>query len=125
VVFGFSGFYFNTTAAEATSAFLVAWTILFGYLLGRLYGKYTRVVQIASQDPDLLKVLVDNSDMTGKARTFATTSNHKLRAEVSGDASFLGWATSGGVTLEDPKSFETVMEVNGDGSITGRVSKKY
>ena len=124
VVFGFSGFYFNDTAALATGAFLVAWTIVFGYYLGRLYRKYTRVIEIKSQNPDLLRVLVDNSDLTGKARTFAATSNHKLRAKVSDDASFKGWAPNGGVTLEDPKSFETVMEINGDGSITGRVSKK-
>jgi len=124
VVFGFSGFYFNGTAATATGAFLIGWTILFGYLLGRLYRKYTRVVQITSQNPDLLQVLVDNSDMTGKARTFAATSSHKLRAKVSDNASFKGWGANGGVTLEDPKSFETVMEVNGDGSVNGKVSKK-
>jgi len=124
VVFGFSGFYFNTEAATATGAFLVAWTIVFGYYLGRLYRKYTRVVEITSQNPALLKVLVDNSDLTGKSRTFAATSNHKLKALLSDNASFKGWATKGGVTLEDPKSFETVMEINGNGSINGKVSKK-
>jgi hypothetical protein len=124
VVFGFSGFYFNNTAATATGAFLVAWTIVFGYLLGRLYRKYTRVVGITSQNPDLLKVLVDNSDLTGKSRTFAATSNHKLKALLSENASFKGWVPVGGVTLEDPKSFETVMEINGDGSVSGKVSKK-
>jgi hypothetical protein len=125
VLFGFSGFYFDSTAAAATTVFLIAWTVVFGYLLGKLYKKYTRVVEITSEDPELLKVLVDNADMTGKSKTFAATSNHKLRAEVSDDASFKGWAASGGVTLEDPKSFETVMEINGDGSIDGKVGKKY
>jgi hypothetical protein len=125
VIFGFSGFYFDPTAATATSLFLILWTIVFGYFLGRLYRKYTRVVEITSQDPDLLKVLIDNSDMTGKSKTFATTSNHKLRAELSDDASFKGWAADGGVTLEDARSFETVMEVNGDGHIDGKVNKKY
>ena len=124
VVFGFSGFYFSTEAATVTGAFLVGWTIVFGYYLGRLYRKYTRVVEVTSQNPDLLKVLVDNSDLTGKSRTFAATSNHKLKALLSDNASFKGWTPKGGVTLEDPKSFETVMEVNGNGSISGKVSKK-
>jgi hypothetical protein len=125
VFFGFSGFYFNSQAAAATSGFLVVWTLVFGYLLGRLYKKYTRVVTFSSQDAELLRVLVDGSDLTGKTKTFAATSNHKLRAQVADDASFKEWVPSGGVTLEDSRSFETVMEVNGDGSLGGKVGKKY
>ncbi len=123
--FGFSGFYFSDTASAATGVFLIAWTILFGYLLARMYKKYTRSVQFTSQDPELLKILVDSSDCTGKTKTFATTSSHKLRASVADDASFKEWAPSGGVSLEDVRSFETVMEVNGDGTLQGRVGKKY
>jgi hypothetical protein len=125
VFFGFSGFYFDSTSAAATSAFVVAWTVVFGYLLGRLYKKYTRAVEIASQDEGLLKVFVDGRDYTGKTRTFATTSNHKVRAELANDASFKEWETSGGVALEDARSFETVMEVNGNGTIKGKVGAKY
>jgi hypothetical protein len=125
VFFGFSGFYFNSEAAVATGAFLVAWTLVFGYFLGRLYKKYTRAVTFSSQDTELLRVLVDGSDHTGKTKTFATTSNHKLRAEVSDDASFKEWVPTGGVTLEDSRSFETVMEVNGEGTLSGKVGKKY
>ena len=125
IFFGFSGFYFDTTSATATSAFVIAWTILFGYFLGRLYRKYTRVVEISSQDEGLLKVMVDGRDRTGKAPTFATTSSHRVRAEVGEDASFKEWEATGEITLEDVRSFETVMEVNGDGKLTGKVGTKY
>lgn len=125
IFFGFSGFYFDSASAAATSAFVIAWTILFGYVLGMLYKKYTRVVEISSQDAGLLKVLVDGRDFTGKARTFSKTSNHKVRAEVANDASFKEWETGGGISLEDPRSFETVMEVNEDGTLKGKVGTKY
>ncbi len=125
IFFGFSGYVFDSQSAEATAAMMVVWTPIFGYLLGRLYKKYTRLVEFSSQDEGLLRVLVDGRDCTGRARTFATTSSHKVRAEVSEDASFREWQASGGVTLEDPRSFETPMEVNGDGSVKGVVGQKY
>ncbi len=125
VFFGFSGFYFDSASASATSAFVIAWTIVFGYVLGRLYKKYTRVVEFSSQDESMLKVIVDGRDCTGKARTFATTSSHKLRAEVSDDASFKEWEAAGGVTLEDARSFETVIEINDNGKLVGKVGGKY
>ncbi len=125
VFFGYSGYVFDSQSAAATTVFLLVWTPVFGYLLGRLYKKYTRVVSFSSQDPELLRVMVDGRDQTGKTRTFATTSNHKLRAQVSDDASFKEWAPSGGVSLEDQRSFETVMEVSGDGALDGRVGRKY
>jgi hypothetical protein len=125
VFFGFGGYVFNTASATVTIAALVPLTALYGYLLGRLYKKYTRTVEFSSQDISLLKILVDGRDVTGKKRTFATTSNHKLRADVSDDASFKEWAPSGGVSLEDQRSFDTVMEVNGDGTLNAKVGKKY
>ncbi len=125
VFFGFGGYVFDSASAAATVGVLIPLTILFGYLLGRLYKKYTRTVGFSSQDDSLLRILVDGRDVTGKARTFATTSNHRLRAEVADDASFREWAPSGGVSLEDQRSFETVMEVNGDGALNGKVGKKY
>jgi hypothetical protein len=123
--FGFSGYVFDSESALATGLLMLAWTPLFGYLFGRLYKKYTRLVEFKSQDGELLRVIVDGRDYTGKARTFAATSTHKVRAEVSDDASFKGWTQNGGVTLEDPKSFETGMEVSGDGGVLGKVGKKY
>ncbi len=125
VFFGFSGFYFDFTSGAATGLFLVIWTIVFGYFLGRLYKKYTRVVGFESGDSSLMRVIVDGRDFTGKARTFAYTSNHKLRAEVNDYASFKEWELTGGIKLEDPRSFETVMEVEGDGTVKGNVGRKY
>lgn len=116
---------FDFQSLVATVVFLLAWTPVFGYFLGRLYRKYTRVVGFESQDPALLKVVVDGRDYTGKRRTFATTSNHRLRAQVEEGASFREWEGAGGVSLEDPRSFETVMEVNDDGTVKGKVTGKY
>jgi hypothetical protein len=125
VILGFAGFFFNSEAIIATSGFLVPWTIVFGYLLGRLYKKYTRVVEFQSQDPDSLKVVVDGRDYTGKSKTFALTSSHNIRADVSDDASFKEWEPAGGIKVEDTRSFESLMEINGDGVLLGRVGKKY
>jgi hypothetical protein len=123
--FGFSGYIFDYESGLATGLLMLAWTPVFGYLFGRLYKKYTWLVEFKSQDRELLKVVVDGRDYTSKARTFAATSTHKVRAEVADDASFKEWTPSGGVTLEDQRSFETVMEVNGDGTVTGKVGPKY
>jgi len=125
VYFGFSGYVFDFQSAVATGIFLVVWTGLFGYSLGRLYRRYTRVVTFESQDPSLLRVVVDRRDLTGRSWTFATTSSHRLRAEVSDDASFREWEAGGGVSLEDPRSFETTMEVDGNGTLKGKVTAKY
>gem|GEM_PF-2223878 len=124
-IFGFSGFYFSTESTIATSAFVIGWTVVFGYFLGVLYRKYTRVIQISSENPALLKVFVDQRDVTGKTRTFAATSSHKIRGEVASDASFKEWAANGGITLEDPRSFDTTFEVTGDGTLRGKVGTKY
>ena len=123
--FGFAGYIFDTESAVATTVFLTVWTAIFGYSLGRLYRRYTRRVGFESEDTSMLKVLVDGRDVTGRSRTFAATSSHRLRAELSNDASFREWEGTGGVNLEDPRSFETVMEVNGDGTLKGKVSSKY
>jgi len=123
--FGFSGYIFDSESALATGLMMLTWTPIFGYIFGRLYKKYSRVVEFTSQDGDLLRVMVDGRDYTGKTRTFAATSSHRIRAEVSSDASFKEWTPSGGVTLEDQRSFETIMEVNGDGTVTGKVGTKY
>ena len=122
---GAAGYPFEFKAAVITFAFLAVWTAPFGYILGRLYLRYTRLVTMESQDRALLKVMVDGRDFTGKARTFALTSSHRLRADVAEDASFREWEVTGGISVEDRRSFETVMEVNGEGTLRGIVTKKY
>jgi len=125
IFFGFSGYVFNSESEIATAAMMLFWTPVFGYSLGRLYRKYTRVVEFSSQDESLLRVIVDRRDSTGKAKTFATTSSHKVRAVVAEDASFKEWETGGGIKLEDNRSFETAMEVNDNGTLRGIVGPKY
>ena len=116
---------FNLPSDVATAAFLLGWTPVFGYLLGRLYKKYTRAIELSSQDPNLLKVVVDGRDCTGRVKTFATTSSHRLRAEIAEGASFREWVASEGIALEDSRSFETTMEVNNNGRVVGNVGPKY
>lgn len=104
---------------------LVVWTAVFAVSLGALYRRYTRAVRVESQDPSLLRVFVDGRDVTGKERTFALTSSHRLRAEVASDASFKVWEATGELGVEDPRSFETVVEVNGAGTLRGSVAPKH
>ena len=125
VFFGYSGFYFNYESALAGGLFFLAWTAVFGYVVGKLYKRYTRLVSFESEDPASMKVTLDGRGVTGKARTLSLTSTHKLRADVSEGSSFKEWVSSGGISLEDSRSFETTFEVNGDGLVKGRVGKKY
>lgn len=125
LVFGLTAYVFDEPSLVASGTFLAVWTLIFGYFLAMLYRRYTRLVTIESQDPSLLRVVVDGKNLTGKRRTFALTSSHKLRAELADDASFREWEVTGGLSVEDSRSFETVVEVNGEGSIKGAVTRKY
>jgi hypothetical protein len=125
VYFRFSGFYFDYQSTVASGVFLLAWTLVFGYVLGRLYRRYTRLVKFLSLDEGSLRILLDGRDYTGKARTLAVTSTHKVRAEVADDASFKEWEGEGGITIDDPRSFETTIEITGDGALKAVVAKKY
>jgi hypothetical protein len=117
-----AGIPFNALTEELTIAVLAVLSAVFGLLLGKMYTRYTRVVDIQSGDRSL-QVLVGGRNMTGTKRTFATTSSHEVKA--TGEGQFREWSVSGGVTVEDPKSRETTMEVNGDGLIraVGRASQ--
>ncbi|MDV3294092.1 MAG: hypothetical protein LYZ70_07460 [Nitrososphaerales archaeon] len=125
LVFQLVGITFEVSATVVLMIVLIGSTIAYGLLLGGLYKRYTRVVQFVSQDESALKIIVGRSNLTGKSRTFAAKSSHEVRADVADDSSFRGWTVSGGVTVEDPKSFETSMEVNGDGLLKALVTKKH
>jgi len=81
-------------------------------------------VGFVSQGENSLKISVDGRNLTGKARTFHLRSSHEVKGETSGDSSFKEWAISGGVSIEDPRSFRTTIEVNGDGMLKGFSTKK-
>jgi hypothetical protein len=125
IVFGYSGFYFDSFSDLIDGIFFIAWTVVFGYVVGTLYRRYTRVVSFESEDPESMKVSLDGREVTGKSRTLSFTSTHKLTAEPAEGSSFKEWVSSGGISLEDTRSFETTFEVNGDGLVKGRVGKKY
>jgi len=125
VLFGLSGYSFSYTAGVIVELFFIAWTAVYGVFIGGRYKKYTRLVTFESLDDKSLRIMVDGRDMTGKSSTFAATSTHKMRAEVADDASFKEWEPTGDLALEDNRSFETSVEINGDGTIRGIVSKKY
>ena len=125
VYFRFSGFYFDYESTVASGVFLIAWTVVFGYVLGRLYRRYTRLVKFESVGEGSLRIVVDGKDYTGKARTLAVTSTHKVRAEVAEDVSFKEWEGEKGIIIDDPRSFETTIEISGDGTLKALVVKKY
>lgn len=89
---------------------------MMGYVIitARFYRKYTREVKFESPDLAKLKVTVDRKNYTGKVKTLALHSTHTVRAPSESGA-FHQWLVSGGVSVLDPKSFETTMRVDGDG----------
>jgi len=117
------GLALGATATLMLVVFFVLWTGVYGYLMARLYSRYTRTVRFEGAGR-AVKVLVDGKDFTGRARTFAATSTHSVRAECDKGYSFKEWTVSGGVTVEDPRSFETVMEINGDGLLKAQGVRK-
>lgn len=125
VFFQLLGFTFELSATEALAVALIGATFAYGFLVGRFYRRYTRVIQFVSEDDAALRIFVGRSDLTGKTTTLATNSSHNIEARVSEDSSFRGWSVSGGVVVEDLRSFQTTMEVKGDGLLKGQVAKKY
>lgn len=121
---GLEGVTFNFEARIATAVFSIVLTVVYGVLLGYLYKRYTRVVQFVSPNP-ALRIWVGRRDMTGKTRTISFKSAHQIRAVVPEEkGSFKEWTVSGGVKVEDPRSFETEMEVTGDGVLKATLTKK-
>jgi len=116
VFFGLTGVPFDQAASLLISAFVLAATCGYGIMMGLLYERYTKRVNFGDASGGL-KILVDGRDFTGKTRTFATKSEHEIRADAKGGNSFKEWVVSGGVSVEDNRSFETTMEVNGDGML--------
>ena len=118
------GFTLGTLPTVLLGFFFVIWTSIYGYILGRLYRRYTRTIKFESPDEKLAKVMVDGKDYTGRTRTFALTSTHEIKAKLNEGASFKQWEVSGGVVVEDPRSYETLMEVKGDGLLRVQSARK-
>ena len=121
---GLGGFSFEFTARVSNVVFNLFITVVYGVMLGSLYRRYTRLIDFVSSDPSSLKIHVDGKNVTGKTRTFSLRSSHTVKAVTSGNGSFKEWAVSGGVDIEDSKSFETSIEVKGDGMLKATFVQK-
>ena len=121
---GLAGLSFEYVARVLLTFFDLGITVVYAFILGGLYRRYTRSVEFVSQDENSLKIIVDGRNLTGKTRTFHLRSSHEVRGEATGDGAFKEWAMSGGVSIEDPKSYATTIQVNGDGMLKGYFSKK-
>jgi hypothetical protein len=121
---GRTGVYFNYASFLVLVLFNVVLLVLYSLMLGGLYKRYTRAVQFSSDAPEEVRILVDGRDVTNTTRTYSASSSHSIRAETPGTAAFKEWATSGGVSVEDEKSFETSMKVSGDGLLKAGSARK-
>jgi hypothetical protein len=123
-ILGLAGVRVGALATEELAVFFAVWTFLYGAFLGGFYKRYTRTVKFETIDADLVRVLIDGNDYTGVSRTFAHSSTHTAKAKVAKGASFNGWNSSGGVTVESPRSSETTIEVSGDGLLRAQGARK-
>jgi hypothetical protein len=114
LVFGVAGVTADQTQKATMYAFDTVTMLLYAVIIAHFYRKYTRVVEFESPNPEKLKITVDGKDFTGKSKTLSLHSTHTVRAPSESGA-FKGWLVSGGVSVLDPKSFETTMRVDGDG----------
>lgn len=121
---GLGGISFEFAARISSLVFNLFATVLYGLVLARLYRRYTRLVEFVSPDPSSLKILVDGKNLSGKSRTFSLRSSHTVKAVTSGNQSFKEWAPSGGVAVEDSRSFETSIEINGDGMLKANLVQR-
>jgi hypothetical protein len=112
--FGVGGETLPGTTRAVMSALDLFLVLGYTLIIARFYRRFTREVEFGSARPKELKVLVDGRNSTGKMKTFAVNSTQKVRAEGDGRG-FKEWLVSGGVSVEDPKSFETSFNVEGDG----------
>lgn len=109
--FGLGGVAGSATQGLAVRVFDLVAMVGYVVLLARFYRKYTREVRFESSGG---KFTVDNKDYAGKTKTLGIHSSHKLSAP-GGKGAFHAWLVSGGVSVEDQKSPETKMKVDGDG----------
>jgi hypothetical protein len=115
IVIGSAGNYTSTDDTELATirAFDTVALIGYAYILSKLYRRLTREVNFESPS-DKLKIEVDGRNYTHKMKTLSLHSSHKLKAPTEKGV-FHQWLVSGGVSVEDPKSPETKMKVDGDG----------
>ena len=113
---GLYGLVTDTTQLELMVVFESGTACLYAAILAWLYRRFTREVEF--QGSTTSKIMVDSRDVTGKKRTYAVNSTHKL---VAGDEKmFKGWLVSGGLTVGEPREARTSLRVTGDGLLKMR-----
>jgi len=112
--FGLAGITVDRTQQVIMYATDIVGMLGYTLIIARYYKKFTREVEFQSPDAQRLKITCDGKNYTGKLKTLAVHSTHKVRAP-SESGTFHEWLVSGGVTVLDSKSFETTMRVDGDG----------
>lgn len=115
LVLGLGGLAFEFAARISSLGFNLFITLVYGAVLGVFYKRYTRIVEFVSPDTTALRIEVDGKNYTGKKKTLSMGSTHKVKAVTTTGSSFKEWLASGGVSIEDPRSFETTIEIGGDG----------
>ncbi len=115
---GLYGLVEDETQALLMILFQSGSAFLYAVILARLYRRFTREVEFQTTNKST-KVMVDRRDVTGKKRTFAMNSNHKLEL-ADEQAAFRGWLVSGGLTVKEPKEQKTTFRVTGDGLLKVR-----
>jgi hypothetical protein len=108
---GLYGLVTDTTQLVLMVVFESGTACIYAVILAWLYRRFTREVEF--QGSANSKILVDSRDVTGKKRTYAVNSTHKL---VAGDEkTFKGWLVSGGLSVSEPREAKTSLQVAGDG----------
>lgn len=102
---------------EVQLAIMVAFEVvaagLYALIMARLYRRFTREVDFQTTVPDA-KVMVDRRNLTGRRRTYAVNSIHKIEASTGGKP-FKVWRVSGGVQVKEPREAKSAILVSGDG----------
>ncbi len=113
---GLYGLVTNSTQLELMVVFESGSACLYAAIIASLYRRFTREVEF--QGSPTSKIMVDSRDVTGKKRTYAVNSSHKLAA--GDEKTFRGWLVSGGLTVGEPREVKTSLLVKGDGVLRMR-----
>jgi hypothetical protein len=113
--FRLEGVYTDTTQGVIMIVFDVAAAAGLTHILGTFYKRYTRTVEFSTPESDPVEITIGRRLVNGKTLTFPTRSSHRIVARTPENRVFKEWIISGGVSVEDAGSHETVMHIEGDG----------
>ncbi len=118
--FGLEGVSTDTTQRLILIAFDIVAAAGFTHILGTFYRRYTWIVEFSTPESDPLEIVVGRKIANGKTLTFSTRSSHRIVARTPESRVFKEWTISGGVSVDDARSYETVFHVEGDGLLRAK-----